>query len=350
MVLFTRLQFLKQAAMIRVLYALIPIALGGIYFFGWRVAAIIAVAGIAGFLTEWIMVSQKKGKVTYACFVSTTLYALSLPPTTPFWIVAAGAIIALLFGKEAFGGFGKNIFNPAIVGRAFVYVCFPIDLTSRFVPAFTGIPGGFGCWSFLSGPLPALYSEAGLKAVDAVSAATPLLAFRETHYSTGLFQLFLGNISGLFSLGGFQKALAAGSIGEVSALLLIACGIYLIVTKTAQWRLMAAPLAGALAFNAIARYGFGAQAVPPLLFTLFSGGFLYAAVFMVTEPVSAPKKPVSQWIYGIFIGMMIVFFRWKGVFVEGVGFAILLGNILAPSLDYWIGQVRPRPGNRKAAP
>jgi Na+-transporting NADH:ubiquinone oxidoreductase subunit B len=111
---------------------------------------------------------------------------------------------------------------------------------------------------------------------------------------------------------------------------------------------MAAPLAGALAFNAIARYGFGAQEVPPLLFTLFSGGFLYAMVFMITEPVSAPKKPVSQWIYGAFIGMMIVFFRWKGVFIEGVGFAILLGNILAPSLDYWISQVRPRPGIRKA--
>jgi Na+-transporting NADH:ubiquinone oxidoreductase subunit B len=345
-------QFLKQAAMVRVLYALIPVALAGIYFFGWRVAAIIAAAGIAGFLTEWIMVSQKKGKVTYACFVSTTLYALSLPSTTPFWIVAVGAIVALLFGKEVFGGFGKNIFNPAIVGRAFVYVCFPIEITSRFVPAFTGFPGGLTHWSFTGlDSLPQGLAAAGVGIVDAVTAATPMLAHKTMGFTVGLWQLFTGTIGGMFPFDGRTALYAAGSAGEVSAAIIAVSGIYLLITKTANWKLMVSPTIGAAIMSLFMRYALGIEAMPGLLFTLFSGGLLYASVFMVTEPVTAPKVPLSQWIYGIFIGAMIVFLRQKSLFPGAVGFALLLGNMAAPSIDLWIKRIwASRSAQTKAVP
>jgi len=328
---------LKQKNMLRVLYALSPLALAGVYFFGWRVIELLAVSVVCGFCTEWYMTSRKNGKVSYAVFVTATLYGLSLPPTTPLWIAATGIIFAVLFGKEVFGGFGKNVFNPAIVGRAFVYVSFPIEMTGRFVPAFSGFPGGFAHWSFSAAKqLPASLAASGLGITDALTAATPMWSRRDFGFTTGWTDLLFGNISGTFIADGTSKVLAAGSIGEVSAILILLGAIYLIVTKTAQWRLMLATVLGATGINLVLKYGAGIDAVPPLHFTLLSGAFLYGAVFMVTDPVSAPKVPLSQWIYGAFIGMMVVFFRYKAIFAGGLAFSILMGNMIAPSLDLWI--------------
>lgn len=333
--------FLKQKIMVQVLVALAPVGLCAVYYFGWRVAAVVVVSALSCFVTEWIMAAKRNGRISYACFVTAAIYGLSLPPTIPFWIVAVGAVVAILFGKEAFGGFGKNVFNPAVVGRAFVYVCFPIELTSRFVPVFTGFPGGFAKWS-LSGAtsVPAFLREAGLLLADAVTAATPMWARRDFGYVTDTLQLAVGNIGGVFSSAGQPRVLAAGSAGEVCAIAIGVGAIYLLVTKTAQWRLVVAPLIGAVALNVILRNFMGMEAVPPLVFTLFAGGLIYASVFMVTDPVSAPKLPASQWLYGIFIGAMVVFFRFKGIFAGGVAFSILLGNMLAPSLDLWIKRAK----------
>jgi Na+-transporting NADH:ubiquinone oxidoreductase subunit B len=333
--------FLKQKIMLRVLYALVPVGLSAVYYFGWRVAAILAVSVVFCFVTEWVITAKRKGKVSYACFVTAGLYGLSLPPTIPFWIAAVGAIVAILFGKEAFGGFGRNVFNPAIVGRAFVYVCFPIELTARFVPVFSGFPGGFGAWCFTgSKPVPDFLTQAGLTVTDAITAATPMWARRDFGYVTDTIHLAVGNIGGVFSSDGTFRVLAAGSTGEVCAIVILISALYLLVTKTAQWRLMASPLIGAAGLSVFLRTGIGLEGVPPLLFTIFSGALIYAAVFMVTDPVSAPNLPLSQWIYGIFIGVMIVFFRYKGIFAGGVAFSILLGNMLAPSLDLWIKRMK----------
>ncbi len=333
--------FLKQKIMLKVLYALIPVGLVGIYYFGWRVLANVAVAALFCFLTEWFMTAKRKSKISYAVFVTAVLYGLSLPPTMPFWMIALGAVVGILFAKEAFGGFGKNVFNPAIVARAFVYVCFPIEATSRFVPVFSGFPGGFSRWSYASlEKLPPLLSKANLTVADAITAATPMWSRRDFGFVTDIRNLFLGNIGEVFSVEGNPQILAAGSAGEVCALVIVLAALYLIFTKTAQWRLMAATLLGAIVLNVFLRSGLGVEAVPPLPFTLFSGALLYATVFMVTDPVSAPKLPLSQWIYGVFIGIMIVFFRYKAVFAGGVAFAILLGNTVAPSLDLWIKRLR----------
>jgi Na+-transporting NADH:ubiquinone oxidoreductase subunit B len=313
-------QFLKQKNMNRVLIALAPVLLSAIYFFGWRVLAVLAATTIAGFLTEWYMESRKGGKVSTACFVTTTLLALSLPPAIPLWIAFVGGVIAIFFAKEAFGGFGKNPFNPAIVGRAFIYVSFPVEMASQFSPVYSGFPGGFAAWSANGG-------------IDALTAATPLFAFRNLGFTTELSQLFTGSIGG-------SVAAAAGSMGEVSALVILLSAIYLFATGTAKWQLSLATVAGAALLIFVLHNILGIGNVPSVPFTLCSGALLFAAVFMVTDPVSAPKIPASQWIYGAFIGMMIVLFRYKAAFVGGAAFAVLMGNIVGPSLDLWITKYR----------
>ena len=329
--------FLKQLMMMRVLYALVPVALAAVYLFGWRVLALVGVSCLFAFLAEWSMLYAKNGKISQAAWVTGALFGLSLPPTTPFWVAAVGIVFGIVFGKMVFGGFGKNVFNPAIVGRAFVYVCFPVEMTSRFVPAFTGFPGGFAKWSFAAlQDLPAHLAAPGLKVVDAITAATPMWSRRDYGTDVRLWDLVTGQIGGLFEHAGHSQVLAAGSAGEVSAIAILLGAAYLLWTKTANYRLMLGTLIGAVAINLALRNGLGIDAVPPLPFTLFSGAFLYAAVFMVTHPISAPRLPLAMWIYGIFIGAMIVFLRYKAVFAGGVAFAILLGNILAPSLDLWI--------------
>jgi Na+-transporting NADH:ubiquinone oxidoreductase subunit B len=335
---------LKQKVMIRVLYALIPVALAAVFFFGLRVLAVMAVSMAFAFLVEWFMASRRGGKVTQASLVTGALFALSLPPNVPLWIAVVGIVVGILFGKELFGGFGRNVFNPAIVGRAFIWLSFPLELTGQYVPAFRDFPGGFVRWSMAAaGELPEYLQQSTALALDAITSATPMLARKNLDHETGVLNLFLGTIGEVFTAGEQTMILGAGAMGEVSSLAILLGAAYLLYTKTAQWRLMLPPLLGAALLCLVLRYGLGLAAVPPLLFTLFSGGLLYAAVFMVTEPISAPKLPKSQWIYGLFIGMMIVFFRYKGIFSGGVAFSILLGNMLAPSLDLWIKRLVPGP-------
>lgn len=331
----------KQKIMTRVLYALIPTALAAVYFFGLRVVAVLAVAMLFAFLAEWFMATRRGGKVTQACLVTGALFALSLPPNIPLWMAVVGVVVGILFGKELFGGFGKNVFNPAIVGRAFIWISFPLEMTGQYIPVFRDFPGGFTRWSLAtSETLPAyLHQSTNLtlnQGLDTVTSATPMLARKSLGHETGLADLFLGSIGEVFTVGEQTLVLGAGAMGEVSALAILLGAGYLLYTKTAQWRLMLPPIIGAVLLCLVLRHALGIAAVPSLEFTLFSGGLLFAAVFMVTEPVSAPKIAKSQWIYGLFIGMMIVFFRYKGIFYGGVAFSILLGNMLAPSMDLWI--------------
>jgi Na+-transporting NADH:ubiquinone oxidoreductase subunit B len=317
--------WLKQQPMMRkVEIALIPALLGAVYFFGWRALAMVVWVALVGYATEYFMSKKRNDTVTEAVFVTSLLLGLSLPPTIPFWQAGVGAFVAILFGKEVFGSFPRNVFNPAIVGRAFLYVCFPVDMTSKFTAVWKGLPAGFAHW----GP------RLQLDGIDAVSAATPMWSRRDFGFETGIWDLITGNIGEVFTgTDGVQRVLTAGSVGEVSAILVLLGGAYLLWTKTAQWRLTVSTLIGAIGASAIFRYALGADAVPPVPWTLCSGAMLYAAFFMVTDPISAPKNKNAQWIYGIFIGILIVFLRWKAVFAGAVAFAILLGNTLAPTLE-----------------
>lgn len=315
---------MKQPMMRKVVYSLIPIQLASIYFFGWRSLLLTLVCVTSGVFAEWLFKRTIKKPVTEAVFVSAILYAMTLPPGTPYWIASVGIIFGIIFGKEVFGGFGKNIFNPALVGRAFVYVCFPIPLTVVWHHNLAGQNGGLG--GFLSYLAPV---------VDTASTATPMLLFRTDKDYTQLLDLFLGNVT--------------GSMGETSALLILLAGIYLVYTKTAAWENIVSTLIGFIGANT-AFYLMGVSSVPHPLYGLLSGGILFGAVFMVTDPISSPKTKEAKWIYGILIGVSTVIIRGFALFAGGIMFAILIGNTFAPLLDEIVKGLKQSAKSKKTTP
>lgn len=333
--------------MLRMVYCLIPVVLSGVYFFGWRAGAVVSVCVVAALITERITSRARGQAISTACLVTALLYALSLPPTVPLWIAVVGMVVGVLFGKEVFGGFGRNFANPAIVGRAFVYICFPVELTGRFVPAFKGFPGGLAQWSFESlSRMPTYLAESGGKVADAISQASPMWVARQygleavanSGRGASMWDMALGSVGGTFQAGGESvgRVLTSGCIGEGCAALIALTAVYLLWTKTAKWRLMIGGFAGLIVANVLFRtvLGFdGIGQVPPLLWQLLSGTTMFAVVYMITEPVSAPRKNTAQIAYAFGIGFLIIVLRWRGIFVAAATFSILLGNLVAPLLD-----------------
>lgn len=301
-------RIMKQKMMNRVLYALVPILLFSVYLFGLRVLAVVAVANLAAYFTEYLFVHKKKGgKVTMAAFVTASLVSLSLPPTIPLWISAVAAVISIAFGKMVFGGFGANMFNPAILGRTFVYISFPNQMTISWLKPFIpqDFPGGFLHWS----------APVGMQ-----TGATILNTYR-------------GSSEALYSFGDAFMGFISGSAGETSALLILLAGIYLIVTKTAKWQPMLSTALSLLLFSFIFYPG-----VNPFYF-LVSGGAMFGVVYMVTDPISCPKGKYAIWIYGLLIGFLTVFIRRYSLFAEGFMFALLLANAFMPLIEYGLEKV-----------
>ena len=137
----------KQPAMRKVLLALMPCALGSIYYFGWRSLGVMLFCCAWGFLLEWLFCRRRKEPVSEAIFVTALLFALVMPPSVGWHVLAVGVGFAVIFSKEVFGGFGRNIFNPALAGRCFVYICFPVALTAVWIPAAEGPLGALDRWS-----------------------------------------------------------------------------------------------------------------------------------------------------------------------------------------------------------
>lgn len=309
-----------QPPMLKVVYALIPLVIGAVYYFGWRFLAILVLVTAVGILAEYLVARVYGMKVTSSVLVTSFLFALSLPPTVPFWIAVVGIVFGVVFGKMVFGGFGKNVFNPAISGRAFIYISFGVPLTGRFVPPVSGgAPGGFAAW---------------MPQTDALSSVTPLVE----QAGGGLIplrDLFLGN--------------TAGSYGETFALLIILGGVYIVWKKAANWHFIASSVLSFLVMYALLFYSGVVGAIEPI-HALLSGSFLFAAVFMVTEPVSASQTTnLGRWIYGIIIGSLTVLIRVFAGWPEGVTFAILFGNMFAPLIDYLIKEQKNRKKEAKKA-
>ena len=302
---------MKQPMMRKVIYALVPIIISAIYFFGWRVLTLLIVVSFFGSLTEWIFVRKTTKKITEAVWVTSVLFTLTLPPATPYWIAIIGIIFGVLFGKMVFGGFGKNPFNPALVGRAFIYVNFPSFMTVEWTKPLGGFPGGFG--AYLG------------EQIDAVAQATPMLLFRSTGETLSWSQVILGNIS--------------GSIGETSAVLILIAAVYLIYTKTASKETMFSVIGSFLILSGIL-YALGFEQIPNPIYGLFAGGLLFGAVFMATDPISSPKTKEGRIVYGILIGSITVIIRGFALFAGGIMFAILIGNTFAPIIDEAVNAIK----------
>lgn len=283
-----------KQAMRLVIIALIPCVISAVTFFGFNQLLIIAVS--VGFClgTEALIKKTRNKKISIndgSAIITGLLLALILPPNFSLASTAIGAIVAIGIGKEIFGGLGFNIFNPALVGRAFLQAAFPVPMTTWAAPNYT---------------------------VDSISSATPLAAYKFDGVYASITGMFIGN--------------TGGSIGETSALAILTGGIFLIAIKVVNWRVPAAMSVGIIFFGGIF-WILDPINYPNPLFHIFAGGFLFGALFMATDWVTSPLTSKGMWIYGLGISLMIVVVRLFGGLPEGVMYAILFMNALVPLIN-----------------
>ena len=286
-----------------VIIALIPCVLASVYFFGLRVLAMIVVSYAAGGAVEVLFAIVRKEEINEGFLVTGLLFPLILPPALPLWMVAVGVGFGVLVGKELFGGTGRNLFNPALVGRCFLALAYPKAISASWVKPIAEFPGR-------------LMQYVSSSSVDAMTSATPLGMAKQGQL-TDLSDLFFGNVS--------------GSIGETSALLIIIGGVFLLLTRVSNWRTVAGILGSFTLFSTGLHWSGSMTATP--LWHLSAGGLLFGSFFMATDPVTSPTTNAGKWVYGMIIGLTTVLIRNFTGYVEGVTFAILLGNIAAPILD-----------------
>jgi len=305
--------------------SVVPCAFAALYFFGWRFLAMVVVSYAAGLTVETIFAIVRKEGINEGFFVTGILFPLILPPATPLWMVGFGVAFGVFIGKELFGGTGRNVFNPALVGRCFLALAYPGPMSRSYIEPSRDL---LGCLLFKWLPSGSVV-ESG---VDAVSVATPLSAAKGGEMCSTSHML-LGSIS--------------GSAGETSAILIIMGGVFLLLTRVANWRTVVSLLGSFIILTAALITGgsvkVGMDGVfVPVVWHLFAGGLLFGAFFMATDPVTSPTTNIGKWIYGAIIGSTTVLIRHFTGYVEGVTFAILLGNIVAPILDEAIIGVRIR--------
>jgi len=316
--------------------ALLPCVAGSIYFFGWRCLFIVLWSALVGFIVEFIFSRQRGEPVSEAVFVTSTIFALIMPPTVPLHVLTIGVAFAVTFAKEVFGGFGRNIFNPAMAGRCFVYICFPIALTATWAPVSKGQLGALAKWTTA-------------QSKDAITSATPMahlkagrIVLQDSDGEQAVEKIPSDVIEGqvvYVARGTFLRALlfgrVSGTMGVTSALLILVGGIYLFWTKTASRTIILTLVITYAVLNQVL-YAFGVEPVPGALPAVLGGGFLFGAFFMATDPVSAPRAELAKVIYAIVIGVFATIIRNFSIFNGGLMFAVLIGNMFAPILDYTV--------------
>ncbi|MCK4585777.1 MAG: RnfABCDGE type electron transport complex subunit D [Gammaproteobacteria bacterium] len=312
-----------------VIYALVPLAVFAVYQFGISALALIITVILSTLLTESLFawLSGRDNTINdSSAAITGLLLALTLPPGFPLWMGAVAGFIAIALGKTLFGGIGFNVFNPALIGRAFVQAAFPVAITT-WTPAFA--PGRFTEFipSTLTLPLmrpndltpwiEQVNSNLANK-MDAFTGATPLAAWKFDGVTTDTMDLLTGMVT--------------GSTGESAALLIVVCGMYLVIRKMMDWRIPASVLAGAF-ITALILFLIDSEQYPDPLFVLLSGGLMLGAVFMASDMVGTPVTPLGVLLYGLLIGFFTVIIRSFGGLPEGVMYAILLGNALTPLIE-----------------
>ena len=331
--------------MFEVLIGCLPAALAAIYFFRGQAALVLIACVASALITEWLfnVVRKKPGTIgDGSAIITAVILGLSLPPTMPTWAAAIGTITAISVGKMLFGGLGSNIFNPAMMGRAFLMACFGTMMTTWTLPVQDQLA------------MLQMRCCTGQK-VMAVTEATPLAMAKQpikdaandnkikkatpTPVNQKLKAMLLGKTS--------------GSLGETSALCWLIGGMFLLFRRTITWHIPAAVLGSAMFFATIpwlldsfyigpsGAMEFGeAQVYANPLVHLFGGGLMMCAFFIATDPVTCPLTRGGRILFGIGVGSLIMLIRLKGGYPEGVMYAILLMNAMAPLLERW---TRPKP-------
>ncbi len=301
-----------QKNMYGVCIALVPALLCSLWFFGLGAAIVLAASVVSCVLFEWLIskfILKRDGRsITDGSAILTgLLLGFNLPSNLPLWIIVIGALVAIGIGKMTFGGLGQNPFNPALVGRVFLLISFPVQMTSWPVP----------------GQLTAY--------TDAVTAATPLGLAKAgmVDQIPGATDLLLGNMG--------------GSLGEVSALALLLGCIYMIWRKIITWHIPVSILGTVAVLSAIL-YGTGPESYLDPATVLLSGGMILGACFMATDYVTSPMTPKGQIIYGVSIGLITLVIRNWGAYPEGMSFAILIMNAFTPLINNYC---KPRRFGRK---
>ncbi len=294
-----------QRLMLDVLIALMPALLVSTLVYGVKVLAITLFSVCCCLLFEWLiqrfMIGGKLTINNLSAVVTGVLLAFNLPTSIPLWMVAVGALVAIGVAKMTFGGLGKNIFNPALVGRVFMLIAFPVAMTT--------------------------FPEAA----DAISGATPLTMVKEALKNGTPVAEVMQNVSLMDMFIGQQS----GSMGEISAVALLLGGLYLLLRRVITWHIPVAVL-GSMGLFSLLMWLISPEAYMSPLFHLLGGGAMLGAWFMATDYVTSPMTPKGSIIFGVGVGLITMLVRYWGAYPEGMSFAILIMNSVVPLLDKYI--------------
>jgi H+/Na+-translocating ferredoxin:NAD+ oxidoreductase subunit D len=298
--------------MMTVVYTLIPIVFVAIYYFGLGALLVILTAIISCLFTEWLFNKPEnrfKSLKDGSALITGLLLALTLPPGFPLWMVFIGGMVAIGMGKAMWGGLGQNVFNPALLGRAFLQAAYPTAITTWSPP-----DGRYMSLRGTNAALPFFQTEN----IDAITSATPLSQMKFDHLPTNTLDLLLGT--------------TGGSLGETCGLILILAGVFLLYKKIINWRIPLSIILTVSIFSGIF-YLVDPEIYPSPIFMMLSGGLLLGTVYMATDLVTSPITPKGTWIFGIGIGILVVLIRNWGGLPEGVMYAILFMNMCTPLIN-----------------
>ena len=293
--------------MYRVVLAMIPALIWSVVVFGIDALRVTLIAVIASvgfeYLIQRFILKVKPSVTDGSALVTGLLLAFNVPSNLPWWIIIVGALMAIGVGKMSFGGLGTNIFNPALVGRVFLLISFPVQMTSYPVPKMSD--------------------------VDAVTSATPLGILKEGLMNGKPLSELAGELP---SLSDLLIGNMSGSLGEISALMLILGGLYMLVRRVITWHTPVSVLGSMFIMAAVFRMIDPVNYVEPT-YHLLTGGAMLGAIFMATDMVSSPMTGKGQIIYGIGIGLITMSIRLFGAYPEGISFAILIMNAFTPLIN-----------------
>jgi electron transport complex protein RnfD len=318
-------------SMALVMLALLPATVFGLWLFGWPALLLFGATLSAAWLFEAVALRLagqplRARLMDGSALLTGWLLALSLPPWAPWWIGVVGAFIAIVVGKQVFGGLGQNLFNPAMVARVALLISFPLEMTQWVAPQplfsadapglLEGLRitlGGAGHWDALSGASSLGRMDTELQQGAVLTEIVPAVFAPE--------RALFGTIP--------------GSLGETSALLLLLGGLFLIRRRVIDWVIPAAVLAAVLVPAALLHLLDPGRFAGPLVH-LLSGATLLTAFFIATDPVTSPVSRLGQALFGAGIGLLIVLIRSFGAYPEGAAFAVLLMNAATPTIDYYL--------------